>query len=70
MAPLVGRIDHDEYVRDEASRPIYRIDEIDFYDMEGRHIGEIEAVEKAWMVVSSDQSGVTCHFVIRPEFSE
>ncbi|GGJ06198.1 hypothetical protein GCM10009083_23960 [Halopseudomonas pertucinogena] len=63
----VGRIDHDEFVRDAAGGLIYRTDGDEFYDMKGTYVGEIEKVEENFMVVSRGPSGVTCLFVIRPE---
>jgi len=67
LAKWVGRIDHDEFVRDAAGKLIYRTDGDEFYDMAGKYLGEIEAVGDIWMVVSSGPSGVTCLFEIRPE---
>jgi hypothetical protein len=39
---LVGRIDEDEFVRNDSGKLLYRIDGDEFYEVDGAYIGRIE----------------------------
>lgn len=67
LAPLIGRVDEDEFVRGDRGQLLYRIDGDEFYDMSGNLIGQIVASGEVGMVVSSDPAGQTCHFMISEE---
>lgn len=67
LASYVGRIDNDEYVRDDAGSLLYRVDGDEFYDMGGVYIGAIEAIGDIWMVISNTPSEPICRFEIRTE---
>jgi len=63
-ASLIGRIDEDEFVRSNKGL-LYRIDGSEFYDMNGKYLGEIvESGDGRAMVI--DRSHY-CLFVIAPE---
>lgn len=38
---LVGRIDHDEFIRSESNELLYRIDGTEVYEVGGSYFGEI-----------------------------
>ncbi|WP_223464316.1 hypothetical protein [Pseudomonas sp. GL-RE-26] len=63
-APLIGRIDEDEFVQSNGGL-LYRIDGSEFYDMSGKYLGEIvESGEGNAMVIDGNHY---CLFVIVPE---
>ncbi|PIA74264.1 hypothetical protein CDR19_04150 [Ectopseudomonas toyotomiensis] len=65
-APLIGRIDEDEFVRSNG-KLIYRVDGDEFYDMSGNFIGSIVEVDGVGLVIGQGQGGETCHFMIMDE---
>ena len=61
----IGIIDEDEYVRSPANQLIYRVDGDEFYDVDGKYLGEIVGTEMGRaMVVDNRQN---CLFVLVPE---
>lgn len=67
VAPLIGRVDHDEFVRGSKNELLFRIDGDEFYDMAGNLVGEIVSSGSGGMVVSRGPSGTTCLFTIEEE---
>lgn len=51
---LVGRIDHDEFVRSDSNELLYRIDGTEVYEVDGSYFGEInESGDGRAMVLNS-----------------
>jgi hypothetical protein len=63
--PPIGRIDEDEYVRTSNGTLIYRVDNDQFFDMDGQLLGFIEEVGKDAALVMNTAG--YCLFVIAPE---
>lgn len=64
-APLIGRIDEDEFVRSLSGEVLFRVDGDEFYEVNGRYLGEITPTEEGRaMVVDPNHY---CLFVIAPE---
>lgn len=66
-AMQIGRIDEDEFVRGNDGKLLYRVDGDEFYDMSGNLLGTIIETDGVGLVVSHDQGGATCHFMIKDE---
>jgi hypothetical protein len=63
----IGRIDHDEFVRNNTGQLLYRVDGNEVYDMKGGLVGEITPSGENAMVVTRGPSGIDCHMVFTPE---
>ncbi|MNH19392.1 hypothetical protein D3C79_791260 [compost metagenome] len=65
LAPLIGRIDEDEYVTSLSGELLYRVDGSEFYEVNGRYLGEITPTEDGLATVVD--ANHYCLFVIAPE---